>query len=86
MLTEHIENALLMGTFNRLFAAEDEETVRLGFDELERLGEAYSAKASEAELEERKELGISRVESEAVLADVAAEWGMEMPKAQPDDE
>lgn len=86
MLLEHVDNALLRSVFDRLFAAEDEETVNNGFDELRQMGEVYAGRVAQEEQKERSELGIVRVESKSVMDDVAAEWGYQEPEPKEDDE
>lgn len=82
MLLEKVENALLLGVFDRLFSAETEEAVNSGFDELNQVGEAFAARVAKAEADERKELNISRVESADVMQQVKDEWGWVEPEAE----
>lgn len=79
MLVEGMSDPLLLSAYDRLFGAEDEQTVDDTFRELAAIGDHHHAEFRKAEDKARAKLGIVRSMPQSALDAAAAEWGYVPP-------
>lgn len=79
MLVDGLTDPIMLSAYDRLFTAEDEQTVDDAFRELAAIGDHYHAEFRKAEDKARAKLGIVRTMSQADLDRAAAEWGYVPP-------